>query len=250
MHVPVTITVFTQTFYLHQVLECVGMFVAFRYYKLLKRQQGDTLDSTRRLVMLIAAIFGAWTGAHVLGTLEDIPHWPPLNRLGLYFLGNQTVVGALLGGLLVVEITKWMIGERKSTGDLYTFPLILGMIIGRIGCFSAGVFEETYGIPTTLPWAMDLGDGVYRHPVTLYEIGFLTTLWVALAVVKRRAALQSGELYKLFLGAYLVFRFFLDFIKPGWRYFLGLGSIQIACLVGIGYYAGYWWRRVTNRVDD
>jgi len=36
--------------------------------------------------------------------------------------------------------------------------------------------------------------------------------------------------------AYLLFRFLLDFIKPGSRYALGLGSIQLACLAGLLYY--------------
>ena len=61
---------------------------------------------------------------------------------------------------------------------LFTYPLILAIIIGRIGCFSMGVFEETYGLPTTLPWGMNLGDNIPRHPVCLYEIIFLIFLMV------------------------------------------------------------------------
>lgn len=37
--------------------------------------------------------------------------------------------------------------------------------------------------------------------------------------------------------AYLLFRFGLDFIKPGYRYALGLGSIQLACVAGLLYYS-------------
>jgi prolipoprotein diacylglyceryltransferase len=113
------------------------------------------------------------------------------------------------------------------------------MIIGRIGCFSAGVYEETYGLPTSLPWGMDLGDHIPRHPVDLYEILFLICIWIILRRIQKTKELHSGELFKLFMIFYLIFRFLLDFIKPGWRFFFGLGSIQIACLLGLLYYGKY-----------
>lgn len=50
------------------------------------------------------------------------------------------------------------------------------MIIGRIGCFLTGIYEETYGIPTDSVFGMHLGDQYLRHPVALYEIGFLIAL--------------------------------------------------------------------------
>ena len=56
------------------------------------------------------------------------------------------------------------------------FPLLLGMALGRVGCHLAGLTDGTYGTATTLPWALDLGDGVARHPTNLYEIGFLLLL--------------------------------------------------------------------------
>ena len=80
--------------------------------------------------------------------------------------------------MIGVEITKKIIGHKESTGDLITFPLILAMIIGRIGCFLTGVYEQTYGVETTSIFVMDLGDGLLRHPVALYEIVYLIILWI------------------------------------------------------------------------
>lgn len=110
------------------------------------------------------------------------------------------------------------------------------MIIGRLGCFSAGLAEETYGLPSALPWALNLGDGIPRHPVTLYEILFLLLSWVLIARLQKKYILADGAAFKIFMLGYFLFRFCLDFIKPGWRYFFGLGSIQIACLLGFVYY--------------
>jgi phosphatidylglycerol---prolipoprotein diacylglyceryl transferase len=103
-------------------------------------------------------------------------------------VGGKTIVGALVFGLISVEIMKRYIGLRPSTGDLYAIPLALGIAIGRIGCFLTGLSDNTYGIPTRLPWAVDFGDGIPRHPTQLYEIAFL----LALIPLLYKIAILSG----------------------------------------------------------
>ena len=128
-----------------------------------------------------------------------------------------------------------MIGEKQNSGDLFVYPLLLALIIGRLGCFSMGVYEQTYGVPTTFITGIDLGDGLPRHPVALYEIAFLLGLWWLLAHVLRNYSLANGLLFKLFIIAYCIFRFVIEFIKP--RYTIaGLSVIQITCLAGLTYY--------------
>ena len=155
----------------------------------------------------------------------------------LYLYSNKTIVGGLLGALLVVEMTKKIIHEKTSSGDLFTYPLILAMMIGRIGCFSSGLTEETYGVATHSFLGIDLGDGLYRHPVTLYEIGFLGLLWVLLVAIEKKVRLVNGYRFQFFMIAYLAFRFLLDFIKPHYTYFMGLGTIQLYCVAGLLYYS-------------
>lgn len=236
---PMKIYLSGQEFLLHGVFEFLGIFVAFRYYLWLKRRQGDTINSANRVWIIIAAALGAVLGARIIGSLEEPMKWLHSPNPLQYFWGNKTILGGLLGGLAGVELTKKVISEQQASGDLFTYPLILGMIIGRIGCFSAGIHEETYGISTTLPWGMDLGDGLLRHPVTLYEIMYLLLVWIILRKIQDKYVLQKGALFKIFMIAYLVFRFTLDFIKPGSRYFLGLGTIQLTALAGLLYYIRY-----------
>jgi prolipoprotein diacylglyceryltransferase len=236
---PYTIHIGGHPILLHAVFEFLAIFIAYRYFNWLKRKEGDDITTDNRLYILAAAAIGAVVGSHVLGALENVPEWQKSPSFWMYLYGNKTLVGGLIGGLAGVELIKKAIGERRNSGDLFTFPLLLGMIIGRIGCFSAGVFEETYGVRSQLPWAMDMGDGVLRHPVTLYEIVFLILLWAWLLWFKKAATIQPGALFKIFIISYLEFRFFLDFIKPCWRFAYGLGSIQLACLAGIIYYAKY-----------
>ncbi len=224
---------------LHGIFEALGLFIGFRYYLFLRKKQGDSLLLLSRVWIIAAAALGAVLGSRIIGTLEIVPEWYPHHLTWDYFWGNKTLVGGLLGGLLMVELAKKILGEQQNSGDLFVYPLLLGMIIGRIGCFSAGIYEETYGLPSKLPWAMNLGDGITRQPVTLYEILFLIFLWIVLKQIEKKYYLQKGALFKLFLISYLVFRFMLDFIKPGWRYFFGLGTIQLTCLAGLLYYIRY-----------
>ena len=126
--------------------------------------------------MIAAAAAGAALGSKLLFWLED-PEltWHNLHNLA-YLMRGKTVVGALVFGLISVELIKRYIGVRQSTGDLYAIPLALGIAIGRIGCFLTGLSDNTYGTSTTLPWAINFGDGIPRHPTQLYEIAFLLFL--------------------------------------------------------------------------
>lgn len=184
----------------------------------------------------MGATFGALIGSRLLGALES----PTLFFSGdggwLYYYQSKTIVGGLLGGLMGVEGIKMLIGETHSSGDLFTFPIILGMIVGRIGCFSAGVSEPTYGLPSALPWAMDLGDGIRRHPTALYEIVVLLVIWQLLLLLKKRFALVPGALFKIFMVGYLFYRLLVEFIRPGTDVILGLNVIQLAGIGGMIYY--------------
>jgi prolipoprotein diacylglyceryltransferase len=227
---------------LHVVFETLGFFLGFRYFLYLRKKQTDTIPDNNRIWIIIGATFGAFLFSRILGALENPPTFARSQHPLLYLYANKTVVGALLGGLLGTELTKKAIGEKQSSGDLFTYPLMLAMIIGRIGCFTSGLTEETYGIPTRSGLGIDLGDGLPRHPVTLYEITFLILLWLGL----RTRPLKSGYRFQFFLIAYLAFRFLLDFIKPHYSWFFGIGSIQLACLLGLIYYASTIWKIFTN----
>ncbi|RBL93966.1 diacylglyceryl transferase [Chitinophaga flava] len=234
---PVYVSIASLHLPLHAVMETLGMFIGFRYFLYLRKRQGDQVSGDNRIWSLIGATFGALLGSRLLGSLENPPGLWQADHPLYYIYQNKTIVGGLLGGLAGVEIIKKIIGERQSTGDLFTYPLILAMIIGRIGCFSMGIYEETYGVPTSLPWGMNLGDGLHRHPVALYEIVFLLLWWQLFRYLSRRYVLVSGGRFKLLMIGYLLFRFLLDFIKPGYRFAFGLGSIQLACLAGLIYYS-------------
>lgn len=236
MDFPVVLHLGSLTIAPHQPLEMLGAFLGFRLYLRLRRRAGDPLPAERRLIVLAAAVVGAALGSKLLAVASD----PPATLAGLadprLLLAGKTIVGGLLGGLAAVELVKWRIGERTATGDLYAFPLIVGIAIGRVGCFLTGLADDTYGVATALPWGVDFGDGVPRHPTQLYEIAFLALLAAALAWRARRPY-PRGDLFKLFMVGYLGWRLAVDFIKPVHVTWLGMTPIQLACLAGLAWYA-------------
>ena len=204
----------------------------------------------------VAALLGAAVGSKVLFLLQYpdfvAARFPSAEAL----LGGKTIVGGLLGGLLGVEIAKARLGVSDSTGDLFTVPVLAGLVVGRLGCLAAGLSDETFGLPTALPWAWDFGDGVGRHPTPLYEIAFLLALGAALRLVAPRVT-HPGDTFRIFMAAYLAFRFAVDFLKPPFgpvasaaeaalpraRLHAGLTAIQIAAACGVLYDAVVFLKR-------
>ncbi len=236
MNFPVMVSLGDMQFSLHSLLEFAAYFIGFRYFLYLRKKQSDPITTTHRLWILIGAIIGSVLGSRIGGGFEDPEQIKIADNVFLYFYQNKTVLGGLLGGVWGVEIMKKIIKEKKSSGDLFTYPFILALIIGRLGCFSMGIYEETYGTVTDFFTGMNLGDNKLRHPVTLYEIVFLLLLWQALLQIEKKYKLASGLHFKIFMIAYCMFRFVLDFIKPHYTFSVGLSTIQITSVIGLFYY--------------
>lgn len=186
-------------------------------------------------VYLIVVWLGAVVGAVGLGSANLSLAAPADAGFGL---AGRSILGAIAGGILTAELYKKLLGIHGSTGVVFVVPLALGIAIGRVGCFLAGLAELTYGTPTDLPWGVDFGDGVSRHPVQLYEslamIGFLALLLPRL----RRGepvALRSG--FYLFVGWYAVQRFAWEFLKPYPPVLGPLNLFQLTCLAMAVYAA-------------
>jgi len=234
LHFPVNIPLGKSFIPVHFVCETLAYFVGYRYYVYLRKHSNDPISSEKRLIIFIGAAFGALVGSHLVGILENPALLSHFNLI--YLMGNKTIVGGFLGGLIGVELTKKRLGVKVSSGDMMVYPLILAMIIGRIGCFLAGLEDGTYGVATNLPWGINFGDGIRRHPTNLYEIVFWILLWLFLKAIERKYQFTDGAKFKVFLSAYLLFRFADEFIKPDYFFSFGLSVIQLVCIAGILYY--------------
>jgi phosphatidylglycerol---prolipoprotein diacylglyceryl transferase len=213
---------------LHPIFETLGYALAYAVYR--RSRAGDILEDEQQWLILAVAAIGALLGSRILGLLEQAFR---LHITWRTFLlpGGRTTVGGLLGGWIAVGLIKRLRGIRARTGDLFAVPLCLGIAIGRIGCFLAGPADGTYGAATSLPWGVNFGDGVFRHPTQLYEILFLSALGFALHRYNEKPH-PEGATFRIFLAAYLAWRLLIDFLKPQPLIF-GLNLIQWACVAGI-----------------
>lgn len=234
MSIPFEPVVFGYEINIHLILEYLAFFIAFRYYIYLRKGSKDTIPNLNRLSIILGATLGALFGSRIVAILEN-PIFTYDVSILITLLNSKTIMGGLFGGLLGVELTKKIIGEKQSSGDLFVFPIIVGIFIGRIGCFLSGINEFTYGKVTTFFLGMNLGDGLKRHPTALYELVFLLLLFLFLWKLKQRG-LKNGLLFQYFMICYFAFRFFIEFLKPNVFFILGLSSIQILCLICLLYY--------------
>lgn len=245
MQIPFEPIVFGYTINIHLVLEYLAFFIAFRYYVIIRRKNTDTITSNNRLSIILGAALGALIGSRLVGFLENpLIDFSSQNILKL--LNTKTIMGGLFGGLLGVELAKKIIGEKQSSGDLFVLPIIVGIFIGRVGCFLSGINEFTYGKITTSFLGMDLGDGVLRHPTSLYELIFLILLFFSLKRIQNNSKLKNGELFKLFMLLYFGFRFFIEFLKPNVFYVFGLSTIQLLCVICWLYYSPFIIKKIKN----
>ena len=210
----------------------------------LKEQAGAVaagIGPAYAFALAAGAIGGAWAFGSLNTGLAAIPH------------PSHSIAGALAGGIVAVELYKIARGVTGSTGAIWVGPLALGIAIGRWGCFFAGLPDETYGTPTSLPWAVDLGDHIPRHPVQLYEsAAMLAFLAFYLAALARRAAWTRGRAFYLFVFAYAAQRFAWEFFKPYPRILGPLDIFQLLAVAMMVYalvFDGHA-RRARARSDD
>ena len=149
-----------------------------------------------------------------------------------YFLRNPREIfsifqsgGVFYGGLVAGILVAWWYARRHglpgwATADVLVPGVVLGLAIGRLGCFSAGC---CWGKPTTVPWAVTFTDIAAArqvgtpmdtpvHPSQIYEsiaafLIFFFLLWLA---PRKRFA---GQVTLAYVALYSTVRFVLEF----WR---------------------------------
>lgn len=183
----------------------------------------------------LGAVIGAW----IFGSANSMR--------GPIIAPSHSIAGALAGGIMTVELWKWFHGIRRSTGGAFVLPICAGIIVGRFGCFFAGLPDYTYGVPTNLPWAVDFGDGISRHPVQLYEsLSMATFLAIYLHARLNRRSWARDHAFQAMIIFYAAQRFLWEFLKP---YPAVLGPLNLFhfLMLGLIAYGLIWWRRSSSR---
>ncbi len=201
--------------------------------RLMRRPLG--LSRTERIGIALGAFCGAMIAAKLPFVLAD---WDGFLSGRAWFENGKTIVFGLVGGYFGVEVAKWSLGVGVKTGDGFAVPVAASVAIGRLGCFHAGC---CHGVVTRLPWGVDFGDGLRRHPTQLYEFAFHLSAAFVLAWLLPRGWFR-GQLIKLYIMVYLCYRFVTEFLRPEPVLWLGLSGYQWASLALLPVFAALWTR--------
>jgi phosphatidylglycerol:prolipoprotein diacylglycerol transferase len=159
--------------------------------------------------------------------------------------GGMSFHGGLLGVAAGLVWFARKTGRRWLAVADFTAPLVpIGLGFGRLGNF---VNRELPGRATDVAWALDWGDGIGRHPSSLYQAFTEGLVLFAVLWWFTRRPRPAGATTGTFLIAYGVLRFTTEFFRRpdahlGFVAFDWMTMGQILCLPMVaGGLALLWW---------
>ena len=213
--------------------------------------------------MFAWVLIGGVLGARIWHILTPPPSMVEAGMTTMWYLthpvemlqiwdGGLGIPGAIIGGGLVLY---WYARKNKYNFglwlDLIAPGLALAQGVGRWGNFFN---QELYGKPSTLPWAITI-DPQFRlpeyrlietyHPLFLYEfIWNLLNMGLLLFLGKRLEKwLKYGDLFLVYLMAYGLGRFLLEFLRLDSAQVGGINFNQtVMAVVALAAAALFVWR--------
>jgi prolipoprotein diacylglyceryltransferase len=221
----------------HEFFVGLGVAVAAVVAVLEARRRGMWGDGM--LVAIAAGLVGGAVGMRAAGFLRDPTVVLDAGVAQVWQYGAKSVLGGLTGAYLGVVVGKRLVGYQERTGDVFAPAVAVGMAVGRVGC----LLTEPPGRPTSMPWAVVLTPeqaasipacpscvaGVALHPSFAYEIAFQLVAFAALLWLRGRLH-RPGALLTVYLAAYAVFRFGVEFVRDNEVVLVGLTRGQLFLL--------------------
>jgi len=136
--------------------------------------------------------------------------------------GGNAIFGSLLGGAVGAYIGCRMTGLRFwSFADAIAPGMLVAQAMGRLGNWFN---HELFGLPTTLPWGLQIESsnpafpvglpaGTLFHPTFLYEIIWNLAGVFVILVLERRFNLRWGKAFGVYLVWYGIGRSFFESIR-------------------------------------
>ena len=232
--------------YAHGFFLLLGLLVGL--LMLIMEAQRRRWPKEELIPIALAAFVGGMVGAR-LSILFFLGRSTAPIVLNMYTLfdpriGPGSILGGLGGAYVAGYIASRAIGKAGCACDAFAPAIALGTAVGRIGDFLAA--EDGLGKATALPWGVPApGVDYLVHPTPLYDAGFNLIWFGVLLLLRDHPAMQNGNLLKLGLAGYALFRFVVEFVRNNPVVAAGLTGPQIFCLallLAVGLYFARTWQ--------
>tara|TARA_A100001011_G_scaffold282690_1_gene292866 strand:- start:2540 stop:3388 length:849 start_codon:yes stop_codon:yes gene_type:complete len=189
----------------------------------------------------------------------DIPNLiSELQSMGSGLVFNGGLICAII---LIAFYVKRHKLDFLELADIITPFILLGHGIGRIGCLLVG---DDYGIPSSLPWAIALPNGlpvtsietfmthfsffgytkeylqqflvensdniISVHPTQIYEMLLYFSFFYLIMKYKNSINFFKGSIFSIYLITGGLSRFVVEFLRTNERYMFNLSSAQYVSL--------------------
>jgi len=199
-----------------------GIIVAFLIARRRWRRLGEDTNQLENigLVAVIAGIVGARIYWIIIEWRRYFGPDGTWYRMFYVWEGGLGIWGAITAGFL----TAWLLCRHYKIpflrlADVVAPAFLIAQGIGRLGNWWN---QELYGLPTTLPWGLEI-DLAHRvagyeqyatfHPTFLYEMLWNFAGAAVLLLVEKRFRLGRGKLFALYIAVYATGRFLIEFLR-------------------------------------
>ena len=215
------------------VIYAFGFLLALWFLLRSREKLGLSKDDSYDLLFYL--MLGDIIGARLFHVLFWEPAYYFAHPLKILYLWEGGL--AFHGGLIGICLAAYWYCRKKNisflqVADVLTVPALLGLGLGRIANFING---ELVGTVTTVPWCVNFGDGLCRHPYVLYSAVKRFALAGLFFALQRSYTFTDGFLFWLMIFFMGLGRFFLDFLREDVLYFyLSVGQWMSLMMIVLG----------------
>ena len=215
---------------MHRILFALGPFIFYSYGLLVslgfilgaliffKQAKKRGFDTSKIYDVIIYSIISGLIGARIAYILTNLNEYHSVLDMFKFWQGGLSSYGGLVFAILI----GFLILRKEKLGkwfDVGIFGLLLGMAIGRIGCFLNGC---CFGQPTNLLWAVTYPQGTFAaqiypsiplHPTQLYESFGYALSFIILLYLSKRIKIFDGGLFLIGLISHSIVRFVVEYFR-------------------------------------
>jgi phosphatidylglycerol:prolipoprotein diacylglycerol transferase len=226
----------------HFELRSYGVLVALSavaaYWLSTKEARRKGIDGRLVEDFALYALVGGLIGARLYYVGFSNPSYFLRNPLEIlaFWHGGIGIIGFLLGAFLAAF---WYCRRKGISvmkfGDTLAPGIALGQTLGQFACLANG---DSWGKPTDLPWAITYTDpralapvNVPLHPIEIYEMAAYLGVFLMVWMSRKRFG-ANGLVFSVYLGAYGVARFSMEFFRGDPAMFAwGIPAAQVFSMI-------------------